>query len=157
MSKDPFALNAPDATAPQLSALRASVRSRRKRRYTRNGGILFAVVLGLFSVQQFSTEPPLTVDHSVATHRQKSVQLETETDSGPFPHAVDQPPFRLFAEVNATLPVFTFDEERDEMVPLGWVQASDVMPVDLGNLSAEQTALFESVLHNDPKPQFISL
>lgn len=54
---------------------------------------------------------------------------------------------KLYAKIRAETPVFTWDEERGAMVPVGWVRSTDRVPVELETFSQEQIQSLESVLH----------
>ena len=153
MSRDPFALSELEANPPQLESLRNAVRVRRGRRFVRTGIAGGVMLAALMSIQYATTFPVLDDDRQIASA--PTTEPLPVQESGP--PLSDEAPFRVFAEINTKLPVFAFDEAQNGLVPVGWVQASDVMPVELGPLSNEQVDMFQSVLHNDPQPQFISL
>lgn len=66
-----------------------------------------------------------------------------------------QPSIRLFANVQASAPVFVSDQQTGALFPVGWVRSSSHVPVDLNAFSREQMETLHSVLND--KPQNVSL
>ncbi|MEL6108951.1 MAG: hypothetical protein AAFU85_23325 [Planctomycetota bacterium] len=154
-SSKAFALPDPPVEAPRLQTLQQAVRIRRRTRQHVRTALTFGAVLCTLGFLSFQAE------------RSNETSPRGGEEIAQLPHS-DAPstgddskneavPFRFFAEVNTRLPVFVFDEAKDAMVPVGWADSSDVMPVDLGPLSNEQMDYFQSVLHQDSDANFISL
>lgn len=158
--------HAPDSEAPSLGGLQDQVAARQTRRNIRRKRLVGATagcLLGLFVVTFFqaTTEAPTAninnvppLSDSGPPERGDLIAEQTLPDVHVSPRAtvpISQPSLRLFANVQASAPVFINDEQTGAFFPVGWLRSSGQIPVDLSAFSSEQMETFHAVLNDVPR------
>lgn len=162
----------PDSSAPTLDSIHETITTRRRGRRLMIATCSIAFLVGSVSMAILGggvgrrgntglNPNPLAVDLESSIASVPKPLMETDAKNplpssadavGEIPELHDQPdapPITLYANVQSLEPVFEFDTQLKKMVPVGWVQVSDSVPVDLDRFSSEEIQTFQTVLKGE--------
>lgn len=152
--------NVPQAIPPTVKTITVEI-ARRRRRHQRQAttATLAAVLISVVGMLWFRTneDRPSLNDFAGGGPTTRGSgwdrPLDTPTIDAPAPTAG----FNLYADIRRHAPVFRYDNERGAMVPVGWVESTDTVPVDLNGFSQDEIESFRTWLVEEPlgeEPRF---
>lgn len=62
--------------------------------------------------------------------------------------------FKLYADVRSEVPVFQFDHQLGQMVPVGWLRTTETVPVAVERFSPQQVRTFKTILNEETTDLF---
>lgn len=152
----------PKSEAPTLQSIHDTIADRRRRHgltmVTCTAAFLVGSVSMAFLRSRFEVNSnPVSVEaeSSIASVPMQRTEADAQNalpQSQPesLPRSQPEPSsITLYANVQSIEPVFEFDTQLKKMVPVGWVQVSDSVPVELDRFSNEEIQTFQTVLKGE--------